>query len=104
MLTLIVCLFLDFIYIQYKKNKKTKQKDIVNKTKKRWKKIIKYIESQYILFNLLKMKIQLKRQIRRRKRDVLKQKRGKTDERKEREKWTEGTLGGSYIVIFQWTK
>jgi hypothetical protein len=32
------------------------------------------------------MKIQLKRQIRRRKRDVLKQKRGKTDERKEREK------------------
>jgi hypothetical protein len=34
----------------------------------------------------------------------LKQKRGKTDERKEREKWTEGTLDGSYIVIFQWTK
>jgi hypothetical protein len=32
MLTLIVCLFLDFIYIQYEKKK---QKYIVNKTKKR---------------------------------------------------------------------
>jgi hypothetical protein len=34
MLTLIVCLFLDFIHVKYKK----KQKYIVNKTKKRWKK------------------------------------------------------------------
>jgi hypothetical protein len=36
MLTLIVCLFWDFIYLQYKKEKK----NIVNKTKKK-KKIIK---------------------------------------------------------------
>ena len=33
--TLIVCLFLDFIYVQYKKKTKKKQKNIVNKTKKR---------------------------------------------------------------------
>jgi len=39
MLTLIVWLFLDFIHVQYKKKKqKTKQKYIVNKPKKRWKK------------------------------------------------------------------
>ena len=34
MLILIMCLFLDFIYVQYKRTKK-KQKYIVNKTKKR---------------------------------------------------------------------
>jgi hypothetical protein len=38
MFTLIVCLFQYFIYIQYKK-KKTQQKYIINKTKKKMRKI-----------------------------------------------------------------
>jgi len=100
MLTLIVCLFLDFIYVQYKKKKKPKQKYIVNKTNKdEKKKIIKYIESQYIPFNLLKMKIEL---------DYKKKKRVWNGwEKKKRmrwnegeKKWTEGALSGSYIAIF----
>ena len=43
----------------------TIQKKNVNKTEKRWKKnkIITYIESQYIPFNLLKMKIEPQIQI-----------------------------------------
>jgi hypothetical protein len=64
-----IALFLDFIYIQYKKNKNIL---LIKQRKDEKKKIIKYIESQYIPFNLLKMKIQLKRQIRRKKQDVLK--------------------------------
>jgi len=36
--TLIVCLFQDFIYVQYKKKQKTQQKYIINKTKKNWEK------------------------------------------------------------------
>jgi hypothetical protein len=69
-----MCLFLDFIYIQYKKKKKPKQKYIVNKTNKDEKnKIIKYIESQYIPFNLLKMKIE---------QDYKKKKEFEMDERK----------------------
>jgi hypothetical protein len=64
MLTLIVWLFLDFIHVQYKKKKqKTKQKYIVNKPKKRWKKNYKLflitVHTQYILFNLLKIKLEL---------------------------------------------
>jgi len=35
MLTLIVCLFWDFIYVQIQKKKKTQQKYIINKTKKK---------------------------------------------------------------------
>jgi hypothetical protein len=48
MLTLIMCLFLDFIYVQYKK------KNIVNKPKKRWKieNHNKWGESQCIPFKL----------------------------------------------------
>jgi len=75
-----IALFLDFIYIQYKKNKNIL---LIKQRKDEKKKIIKYIESQYIPFNLLKMKIQLKRQIRRKKQDVLKWKRGKN-------RWKEG--------------
>jgi len=62
MLTLILRLFLDFIYIQYKKKKKQNKNILLIKQRKdEKKKIIKYIESQYMPFNLLKMKIQLKR-------------------------------------------
>jgi hypothetical protein len=82
MLTLIVCLFLDFIYVQYKK-KKPKQKYIVNKTNKdEKKKIIKYIESQYIPFNLLKMKIEL--DYKKEKKEFEMDERKKTDEMKRR--------------------
>jgi hypothetical protein len=42
-------LFLDFIYIQYKKNKKQNKNILLIKQRKdEKKKIIKYIESQYI--------------------------------------------------------
>ena len=82
MLTLIMCLFLDFIYIQYKKKKKPKQKYIVNKKNKDEKnKIIKYIESQYIPFNLLKMKIE---QDYKKKKEFEMDERKKTDEMKRR--------------------
>jgi hypothetical protein len=77
-----MCLFLDFIYIQYKKKKKPKQKYIVNKTNKDEKnKIIKYIESQYIPFNLLKMKIE---QDYKKKKEFEMDERKKTDEMKRR--------------------
>ena len=78
-----MCLFLDFIYIQYKKKKKKpKQKYIVNKTNKDEKnKIIKYIESQYIPFNLLKMKIE---QDYKKKKEFEMDERKKTDEMKRR--------------------
>jgi len=84
MLTLIACLFLDFIYVQYKKTKKkTKQKYIVNKTNKdEKKKIIKYIESQYIPFNLLKMNIKL--DYKKRKKEFEMDERKKMDEMKRR--------------------
>jgi hypothetical protein len=38
MLTLIVRLFQDFIYVQIQKKQKTQQKYIINKTKKKWEK------------------------------------------------------------------
>ena len=57
MLTLIICLFQDFIYVQYKKQKIYIL--LIKQRKYTKKKIIKYIESQYIPFNLLKMKIEL---------------------------------------------
>jgi len=50
---------------------RTIKKNIVDKTKKRWKKkIIKYIESQYIPFKLLKMKIKLQIEITRKKQEM----------------------------------
>jgi hypothetical protein len=45
MLTLIVCLFWDFIYLQYKKEKK----NIVNKTKKKRKSLSKLNHNTYLL-------------------------------------------------------
>ena len=86
MLTLIICLFQDFIYVQYKKQKKNIL--LIKQRKYTKKKIIKYIESQYIPFNLLKMKIELQIEITRKQpRDVLKPRREKKmDEMKEREK------------------
>jgi hypothetical protein len=51
--------FIFRLYLHTIQKKKPKQKYIVNKTNKDEKnKIIKYIESQYIPFNLLKMKIE----------------------------------------------
>jgi hypothetical protein len=62
MLTLIVCLFLDFIYVQYKKIKiKNKNILLIKQIKDEKKKIIKYIESQYIPFNLLKIELEITR-------------------------------------------
>jgi len=56
MITLIVCLFQEFIYVQFKKKQKTQHKYLINKTKKKWeKKIIKHIKWKYIPFNLLKI-------------------------------------------------
>ena len=49
--------FISRLYLRTIK-KKPKQKYIVNKTNKDEKKIIKYIESQCIPFNLLNMKIE----------------------------------------------
>jgi len=57
MLTLKVCLFLEFIYKQYK-NKNKNILLIKQRKDKKKNKIITSIESQYIPFNLLKMKIE----------------------------------------------
>ena len=89
MFTLIVCLFLDFIYVQYKKIKiKNKNILLIKQIKDEKKKIIKYIESQYIPFNLLKIELEITR------------KKQEFWNGWERKKWTEGALGGSYTVIF----
>jgi hypothetical protein len=55
--TLIVCLFQDFIYVQYKKNKKHNKNILLIKQRKIEKnKIIKHIKWKYIPFNLLKIR------------------------------------------------
>jgi len=99
MLTLIVYLFLDFIYVQYKKIKiKNKNILLIKQIKDEKKKIIKYIESQYIPFNLLKIELEITRK----KQEFWNgwEKKNGWDETKERKKWTKGALGGSYTVIF----
>ena len=59
--------FISRLYLRIIQNKTKQNKNIllIKQRKDEKKKIIKYIESQYIPFNLLKMKIQLQRQIRR---------------------------------------
>ena len=76
--------FISRLYLRtIKKKKKPKQKYIVNKTNKdEKKKIIKYIESQYIPFNLLKMKIEL--DYKKEKKEFEMDERKKTDEMKRR--------------------
>ena len=65
MLTLIVWLFLDFIHVQYKKKKNKKlNKNILlinqrKDEKKNYKLFLITVHTQYILFNLLKIKLEL---------------------------------------------
>jgi hypothetical protein len=73
--------FISRLYLRTIQKKKPKQKYIVNKTNKdEKKKIIKYIESQYIPFNLLKMKIEL--DYKKEKKEFEMDERKKTDEMK----------------------
>jgi len=76
--------FISRLYLRtIQKKKKPKQKYIVNITNKdEKKKIIKYIESQYIPFNLLKMKIEL--DYKKEKKEFEMDERKKTDEMKRR--------------------
>jgi hypothetical protein len=64
MLTLIVWLFLDFIHVQYKKKNKKLNKNILlinqrKDEKKNYKLFLITVHTQYILFNLLKIKLEL---------------------------------------------
>jgi hypothetical protein len=95
--------FISRLYLRtiQKNKKKTKQKYIVNKTNKdEKKKIIKYIESQYIPFNLLKMNIKL--DYKKRKKEFEMNERKKMDEMKRRREKNElkGLSMGVILLFF----
>ena len=60
MITLIMCLFQDFIYIiKIHQNKKHNKNTTITKTKEKKNKIIKYIRWKYIPFNLMKIELEI---------------------------------------------